>query len=445
MAESTYTIDAKDTAVLVLQPPYPIQIADAADRLLNVARKELMGGRRLPVRLVRDPYGLVVEFAGHTETFNFFSFSDILFCMFRGLMSGWQVLFPGIVEDKLAGWAITQTNRVLGERIRAEWKRLVEQADPTVLSVHRKVFSATYKYQVPPLLVRPRLYREPYLIKDITSYRAAAVAAWACGELDEEEAIQKMTNWRGVFSPVGPYRALNRTLMNLPGSMSAPLLCTLSTMRLLRPITNRLELITVLCAGPQPPGRCRVFAFATADKIKEAMKRISAHMHKKLSPRRTNDIRQAVDFLLDYPGDHRGNIVGLANKAIRWHRDCWREQADEATRDLPDDTLIAVPPIPLPQVEGVRFLATVGDLRGESDEMQHCIRHYAQQAGDGECYLFHVEHDGERASVEVSPFGFVVQSQGPSNSQNRATEWGEKVLGSWAAGLPDMTKVAGRY
>jgi hypothetical protein len=34
-----------------------------------------------------------------------------------------------------------------------------------VLSVHRKVFSAAYKYQVPLLLVRPRLYREPTLSK----------------------------------------------------------------------------------------------------------------------------------------------------------------------------------------------------------------------------------------------------------------------------------------
>jgi hypothetical protein len=314
-----------------------------------------------------------------------------------------------------------------------------------VLNVHRKVYSAAYKLEVPLLLVRPRLYRESYIIKDITSYRAAAVAAWACGTLDDEQAIQKLTNWREVFSPVGCYRELNRTLMNLPGSVSADMLCTLNTMLLLRPITNRLELITVLCAGPQPPGRCRVFAFATADQIKEAMKRISAHMQKKLSPRRTNDIRQAVDFLLDYPDDHRGNIVGLANKAIRWHRDCWREQAEEATRHLSDNMLTAVPPIPLPQVEGIRFLASLGDLRNESNAMQHCIRHYAKRAGDGACYLFHVEHEGDHASVEVSPFGFVVQSQGPSNSQNRATEWGRNVLDTWAAAMRHMTEVAGRY
>ena len=106
---------------------------------------------------------------------------------------------------------------------------------------------------------------------------------------------------------------------------------------------------------------------------------------------------------------------------------------------------IAVPPIPLPQVEGIRFLASVGDLCNESSMMQHCIRHYAKRASDGECYLFHVEHEGDQASVEVSPFGFVAQSQGPRNSQNRATEWGRNMLGSWALGMRDMTKAAGRY
>jgi hypothetical protein len=364
--------------------------------------------------------------------------------MVHGLMSKRQGRFPGGADDKLTEWAIRQTMWVLGKRIRSEWERLVEQADPTVLGVHRTVYSAAFNREV-PLLVRPRLYREPYLIKDITSYRAAAVAAWACGTLDDEEAIEKLANWRDVFSPVGAYRELNRTLTNLPGNVPPTLLCGLKTMLLPRPITNRLELITFLCAGRQPPGRGRVFAFARADKIKEAMKRISTHMHKTLSPRRANDITQAVKFVLDYPGDHRGNIVGLANKAIRWHRECWREQAEEATIHLSDDTLLAVPPIPLPQVEGIRFLATVGDLRNESDTMQHCIRHYAERACDGECYLFHVEHAGEDASVEVSPCGFVTQAQGPSNSQNRATDWGRNVLGSWAVGMRDMTKVAGRY
>ena len=112
------------------------------------------------------------------------------------------------------------------------------------------------------------------------------------------------------------------------------------------------------------------------------------HLHEKLSPRRTKDIGQAVRFLTDFPEEHRGNIVGLTNKAIRWHRDCWQEQAETETRNLADDLRVAVPPIPLPPVEGIRFLETVGDLRHESQEMKHCIRHYARMAKDGACYLF---------------------------------------------------------
>ena len=37
--------------------------------------------------------------------------------------------------------------------------------------------------------------------------------------------------------------------MNLPGGVPAPLLCKLNSMLLLRPITNRLELITVFVCG----------------------------------------------------------------------------------------------------------------------------------------------------------------------------------------------------
>jgi hypothetical protein len=164
---------------------------------------------------------------------------------------------------------------------------------------------------------------------------------------------------------------------------------------------------------------------------------VSGHLRQPLSPRRTADIKQAVDFLLDYPDGHNGNIVGLANKAIRWHRTCWDEQSEKATRHLSDDAPVVAPPIPLPDADGIRFLTTVGDLRNESEEMQHCIRHYAKSACDGGCFLFRVEHQGERASVEVSPFGFVTQAQGPKNVANRAAEWGRTVLGKWARGLRD--------
>jgi hypothetical protein len=60
--------------------------------------------------------------------------------------------------------------------------------------------------------------------------------------------------------------------------------------------------------------------------------------------------------------------------------------------------------------------------------MQHCIASYAKRAHQGLCYLFHVEFEGERASVEVNPQGVVLQSQGPRDRPNKATVWGKKGI-----------------
>ncbi len=65
--------------------------------------------------------------------------------------------------------------------------------------------------------------------------------------------------------------------------------------------------------------------------------------------------------------------------------------------------------------------------------MEHCVGTYALQASRGDCFLFHIDHAGETATVEVSPRGHVLQACGPKNCQNLATEWGAKVLSAWAA------------
>lgn len=86
-------------------------------------------------------------------------------------------------------------------------------------------------------------------------------------------------------------------------------------------------------------------------------------------------------------------------------------------------------------MNGVRFLSSVGDVVQEGTDMQHCIAKYAEKAVSGHSYLFHVEHQGERASVEVDWYGHVVQACGPKNEDNVATEWGRTVLGKWGRGL----------
>jgi hypothetical protein len=84
----------------------------------------------------------------------------------------------------------------------------------------------------------------------------------------------------------------------------------------------------------------------------------------------------------------------------------------------------------------VRFLDTVGAICAEAERMQHCVATYVDLAVGGNCYLFHVEHKGEEATVEVGCEGAVRQAQGPRNQRIRAARWGKRVLEYWAAGFP---------
>ena len=223
--------------------------------------------------------------------------------------------------------------------------------------------------------------------------------------------------------------------MNLPGNVSPKVLCELRKIILPRPIYNRLELITTILAGSRSPHNYNVFAHSRADEIAEAMRRIGNHTHEPLSPRRWRNVRGAVQFLLDFPERHAGRIVGLAEKSIRWHRAGYQQEAEKAIVNLGRETKLATPPVPLPEIQGIRFLATVGDVADEGHRMEHCIGSYARQAAWGECYLFHVDHGDEEASVEVSPFGVVVQAWGPRNRRNKATRWAEQVLGQWGRAM----------
>jgi tetratricopeptide (TPR) repeat protein len=72
----------------------------------------------------------------------------------------------------------------------------------------------------------------------------------------------------------------------------------------------------------------------------------------------------------------------------------------------------------------VTFLGTVGEIVGEGERMRHCIATRAQDAVHGRCHLFHVEHEGQHASVEVSPEGKITEAQGPHNTDNVAVPVG---------------------
>ena len=100
-----------------------------------------------------------------------------------------------------------------------------------------------------------------------------------------------------------------------------------------------------------------------------------------------------------------------------------------------------------PDTPAIRFLATVADVAAEGAAMGHCIASYAHSAVHGQCFLFHVEHEGEQASVQVGPDGQVVQAFGPRNRRNIASEWGAQALNRWGWQFPPLHKraVSGSY
>ena len=391
--------------------------------------------------------------------FGFFEYPQLLDKTAESLMRPWNPPLrdrdgPDESEgrlDKLKKWAIKKTAKAINKPVHAEWQRLLAQVDPTVLAVHKKVFAATWNCRQAPLISEDALYKEQYIVKDILSYPAAAVATLACDVFGpvNESPIEKMLHWRDIFAPagMGSYHALNATLMNLPGGVPASLLCDLRNLILPRPICNRLELIATILAGARTADNFSVFAHATAAEIKEAMRRVSLSLqrawaqrgiedHENLSSRRTRDVRTAVHYLLDYPEDHHGRILGLVDKAIRWHGVEGRQmEARKSTKRFGTDRKLTTPPIPLPEVEGIRFLATVADAVNEGEQMEHCIASYCEDAVEGRCYLFHADYQGEQASVEVSPSGKVIQARGPRNCHNKATRWATQVLGQWGRGF----------
>ena len=301
-------------------------------------------------------------------------------------------------------------------------------------------------------------------------------------DISKEDYFELMQNWRRLYSyNFEPYRALEITLdhaTNVSGSMLAS---TLPWIKLERPIYKRLELMALIAAYRKlygshmlqtmphnlelAPNRTDVrqndpitvaarhnahlFQFATEKQIKVMLERIGMHRnHEPYNHRKTKDVMQAVEFALDFPHPHNGNIVGLADKAIDYHRNIEERMEAERRKLANPDTLNALPPIPLPVDENIRFLATIRDLYDESDLMHHCVYSYSSRTVNGYAYIFHVDYKGDVATIEVNPDGYIVQSQGIRNKQyslvdrtktNFAITYGNKVLKEWIKGF--KTKV----
>jgi len=453
MYESKYIVKEHDAGFLISGRPHPLDRPDQPEWLVDLAYS-YSGGKRPKVGVICSPHYFEVvsddeEACGSGGIVTLCDFYGLLRAVSTTLMSRWLAVSEKADEPRVpravCEWAPRRTAWAICTRVHDQWKRHLRKVDPTVLAVNKAVFSATFGYGPAQPLVDERLYQDRYIVQDILHYRAAAIAVRLCDWLWRNyDPVEKLRDWRSLYVPEGfkPYTSLNKTLTNLPGGVPLKVLRQLRRVVLPRPIYSRLELLATLSATDGLADNFNVVAFASADKIRKAMERVSRYWYTPLSPRRWCDVETAVRYMLDFPEHHRGNIVGLAHKSIRWHRDNRREAARRAVEDLGELRQLAKPPVDPPEEDGIRLLGTVGDLVEEGNQMGNCISGYAQRAVNGWCYLFHVDHNGEAASVEVDRWGCVRQSYGPGNTPNLAAEWGRAQLGKWGRTFPKETEAA---
>ena len=449
---------------------------------------------RCPVRLTMEKTHFRLQSEEKTCRYGLFEYRGMIQWIADAVMRRWRS--PNAAEGPCycPRWVMQMTGRALNARIHPLWMELMTQADQQVVAVQRRIFAATLK--VGPVALTEELYRQRYLVADILKYPAAAIATtyvngmayevpwildrypyaaqrrqgydrWRSGQYgpvaeSPVEAkgtdagntrlwIDLLEDWRALFSDTGQsYTSLDKTLMNLPGRVTPGLLCKLHKVTLRRPVLDRLELMLISAAA-----ECRnrhhdaLFAHAQRVEIAQAMQHLGEAQRRELdiqdakwenwfSPRRTTGIVSFTRYLSDFPEVHHGRIVGLTQRAIRWHQEQAAGRYHRRLEILGLGRQTALPPIPLPRPEGVKFLATVGEIGEEATLMKHCVASYAEAAIRGHCYLFHIDHAGTMATVEVNREGRVMQAQGPHNALNSAATHGRHLLAEWGKYFPVM-------
>ncbi len=146
---------------------------------------------------------------------------------------------------------------------------------------------------------------------------------------------------------------------------------------------------------------------------------------------------QIIDYLVDNPNANTTlPLVQLYELTRVWHEEL-NQRRELLRTGVHDEQPLAVPNIELPTVKdaSIELITTAGRLREEGQLMHHCVGGYVNQGVNAESFFFHVEYQETKATVQVNHRGQVVQSLGPCNQTNPASEWGQNILTQWGQKL----------
>jgi len=400
--------------------------------------------------------------------------------------------FKCLPGKKLKEWAKAKFTKGLGYYLYPAWKSMLENVQPEVSSIHKKFFvTRGPKALVPRILMESKIFSNKAFINDLLTYNAIHLCLDKSifdgdkivfqFEGDYARVERKADNWRLLFSDIPKtYKALNKTLDNWPRGIPVNLAKKLNKIHLSEPIFDRIKIMAVIMANehnswqPDKINHVDCFMRSSPEQIRKAFKLfrksyIKKHKSCSFTLRGHKGIQYFVNYVCDYDQKHEGEIIGLLEKSHRWHQDAdlirqaryellrieairreeeyvrlapqraaeyaIREAERLAEQEAEKLMPAKMPPIDLPENENIRFLKTVEEIIAEGVDMGHCIASYSRTAIKGECFLFHVDYNGEKASIMINNQGKVVQSYGPRNCVNKASEWATSQLTGWGIKL----------
>lgn len=344
-----------------------------------------------------------------------------------------------VKHSKLTQWVTTKIKMGLNGPIYKEVLNLYQYLNPTFVQILKK-FQSNFgpMKPLPRILFNPNIYKDAYFMGDLLKYNSIYQTLYDAYWCDMDNCVKFSIfgrNWRLTFTKDRQVcKALNKTLDNFPRGVPTRYARALENIKLQEPIYDKVKLIAITGMSTWEARHKDCIIRSTPEEIRRAFRLYQKQLKRqgrKVRLNKSADINEFIQYCRDYDGEHNGNIVGLYHKSVEWHGQQIYNQLQRADAQ----TKTATPKVALPPLDNVQFLSTVGEVIAEGNRMGHCIASYANYAVQGTCYLFHVEYKGHTASTMVAPTGEVVQSYGPRNSKNLASEYGKRVLGKWGRGL----------
>jgi cell division ATPase FtsA len=275
-----------------------------------------------------------------------------------------------------------------------------------------------------PVIYAADTYANFKLMEDITRFEAAAwfaVLAPSCRALH---------GWRRAFSAVGDdMRARNVSLERFPTRPDA--LWQLRHLRLVRPVESELHLDILVAAtrAGVAPSWLTALQWATERGLNTALEAVNVDVGDRpgavggprvigtglsallMANRTQTPIVRLVRALARIEPDVAAGSAtagsgGLVRAAV---------QGARLLRGAPVVRSLGSPRWSPPSAPGVRLITTDVELVEEGQRMHHCVANRVPRALRGASFVFHVDHEGEQATVELDADGDLVAVFGFAN------------------------------